>query len=87
VQVKRVLKPGGVLLFSEHGLAPDPRVAVWQNRLNPLWKTFAGGCHLNRPVPDCLAASGFCIDALETGYLLRMPKILGFNYRGIARVV
>ena len=84
-QVKRVLKPDGILLFSEHGLAPDSRVAKWQNRLNPLWKTFAGGCHLNRSVPDCLAASGFRIDSLETSYLLDTPKILGFNYRGIAR--
>ena len=64
---------------------PDSRVAKWQNRLNPLWKTFAGGCHLNRSVPDCLAASGFRIDSLETSYLLDTPKILGFNYRGIAR--
>ncbi|MBT9531525.1 MAG: class I SAM-dependent methyltransferase, partial [Pseudomonas sp.] len=47
-EMRRVLKPGGKLLFSEHGLAPDLPVVRWQNRLTPLWKPFSGGCHLNR---------------------------------------
>ena len=86
-EIRRILKPNGTLLFCEHGLAPDTRVALWQNRLDPFWMRLAGGCHLNRPVPSCLTAAGFTIDAIESCYLLRTPKILGFNYRGIARIM
>lgn len=57
-EVKRVLKPGGTMHFLEHGLAPTENVARWQQRLNPLWKPFAGGCHLDRDVPTLLARSG-----------------------------
>ena len=53
-QMRRVLKPGGKLLFCEHGAAPDADVQKWQNRINPLWKKIAGGCHLNRPIPAYL---------------------------------
>ena len=49
-EARRVLKPGGQFLFCEHGLAPNPRVARWQRRVEPFWKPLAGGCHLTRPV-------------------------------------
>ena len=68
-EMRRVLKPGGKLLFSEHGLAPDASVVRWQNRLTPLWKPLAGGCHLNRDIPALLEAGGFTIGQLETSYL------------------
>ncbi len=82
-EMRRVLKPGGKLLFSEHGLAPDLPVVRWQNRLTPLWKPLAGGCHLNRDIPALLAAGGFSIQQLETSYL-KGPKPMTWVYRGWA---
>ncbi|HWH22193.1 MAG TPA: class I SAM-dependent methyltransferase [Allosphingosinicella sp.] len=82
-EIRRVLRPGGRLLFSEHGRSPDERVRRWQDRLNPLWKRAAGGCHLNRDVPAMLSQGGFEMDRLETGYL-KGPKPMTFNYLGAA---
>jgi ubiquinone/menaquinone biosynthesis C-methylase UbiE len=82
--MRRVLKIGGRLLFVEHGRAPDPGVARWQDRLDPLWIRFSGGCHLNRKIDDLLADAGFRIDRLETGYIAG-PRIMTFLYEGAAR--
>jgi ubiquinone/menaquinone biosynthesis C-methylase UbiE len=84
-EMRRVLKPGGQLLFCEHGLAPDAPVRRWQERLNPVWKRIAGGCHLNRPIDRYVEQAGFRIHDLATGYLAHTPRFAGFNYRGIAR--
>ncbi len=84
-QMRRVLKPGGRLLFSEHGAAPDPGVARWQRRIEPAWKPIAGGCHLTRKPDQMIAQAGFRIDHMETGYLPRSPKFAAFNYAGSAR--
>jgi len=84
--MRRVLKPGGRLIFCEHGKAPDRAVQKWQNRINPLWKPIGGGCNINRDIPKILEDVGFRIDALETGYLPDAPRILSFNYWGNARV-
>ena len=65
-EARRVLKPGGRFLFSEHGLAPDPAVQRWQRRLEPVWKRLAGGCHLTRPVAASIARAGFAIETVET---------------------
>ena len=83
-QMRRVLKPGGKLLFCEHGEAPDESVRKWQNRINPLWKRIAGGCNLNRPIPRCLEEAGFVVHDLETLYLPNTPRIAAFNYWGRA---
>jgi len=83
-EMRRVLKPGGQLLFVEHGLSPDARVRKWQNRLTPLWKSIAGGCHLNRPVSGLLENAGFHVTHLKTGYMERGPKPMTFLYEGIA---
>ncbi|MEC8427095.1 MAG: class I SAM-dependent methyltransferase [Pseudomonadota bacterium] len=83
-QMRRVLKPGGKLLFSEHGLAPDAKVEKWQNRINPSWKVIAGGCNLNRPIPKLIQEGGFNIDSMESMYLPSTPKFVGFSYWGIA---
>ena len=62
-EMRRVLKPGGKLLFVEHGLAPAQRVAAWQHLLTPCWKAIAGGCHLDRRIDALIRAAGFRIDA------------------------
>lgn len=83
-EMRRVLKPGGLLVFCEHGRAPDASVRRWQDRLTPTWSKFAGGCHLNRDIPALLAQGGFRCDDLETMYLPG-PRPLTFNYWGTAR--
>jgi len=82
-EMKRVLKPGGVLLFVEHGLAPDPGVRVWQRRLNPLWNHIGGGCNLDRKIDEVIARSGFQLTDLEMGYA-KGPKPMSYIYCGRA---
>lgn len=82
-EIRRVLKPGGRLLFSEHGSAPDEHVLRWQNRLNPVWKVFSGGCHLNRPVAAILEQAGFRSSDMQAMYLPGW-KPAAFNYWGSA---
>jgi ubiquinone/menaquinone biosynthesis C-methylase UbiE len=83
-EMRRVLKPGGQLVFVEHGLAPEENVQRWQRRLTPPWKRLTGGCHLDRPISDLVQTAGFRIDHLETGYM-RGPKMMTFTYEGLAR--
>lgn len=82
--MRGALKPGGELLFCEHGEAPDADIAKWQRRINPAWRAIAGGCNLNRPIPSLLAQGGFSITKMETMYLPSTPKIAGYNYWGTA---
>ena len=83
-EMRRVLKPGGRLLFVEHGRAPEAGVARWQDRIDPLWRRFPGGCHLNRSIDDLISNAGFRIDRLQTGYIPG-PRILTYLYEGAAR--
>lgn len=82
-QVRRVLGPGGSLHFVEHGLAPDAKVQVWQNRLNPIEKAVAGGCNLNRDIPGLLRDNGFEIQELDTFYAPG-PKFMTALSLGVA---
>ena len=82
--MRRVLRPGGRLLFVEHGRAPDPNVIWWQDRLTPVWKRLGGGWHLNRAIGTLIEGAGFQFDRLETGYM-RGPKPMTFMYEGSAR--
>lgn len=83
-EMRRVLKPGGHLLFVEHGRSPDPSVRRWQDRLTPLWRRVGGGCHLNRAISELIEGAGFRIERIETGYM-RGPKPMTFMYEGSAR--
>lgn len=82
-EMRRVLKPGGKLLFVEHGLAPERRVQQWQNRLDPIWSRISGGCHINRPIRNVIESAGFRIDRLQTGYMPG-PKPMSFMSEGSA---
>ena len=82
-EVRRVLVPGGKLLFCEHGRAPDASVRRWQDRLQPLWGTLAGGCHLGRDIPGLLDAAGF-VCKTQSAYLAG-PKPMTFHYWGEAQ--
>lgn len=81
---RRALKPGGRLLFCEHGTAPDPGPARWQRRIEPVWKRIGGGCHLTRDPTALLEAAGFRIDEIDRFYLPGAPKLFGFHYLGAA---
>ena len=81
--MRRVLRPGGELIFCEHGAAPEPSVRRWQERLNPIWQKATGGCRLNLQIPTLLEQGGFNIRALDTMYI-EGPKFASFNYWGTA---
>jgi len=82
--MRRVLKPGGKLVFLEHGLSPDAGVSKWQNRLNGVWGKLAGGCNLNREPALLIGKAGFQIDRLDSHYARGAPKFAGFMTAGVA---
>ena len=81
--MRRVLKPGGRLLFCEHGKAPDDDVLRWQNRINPAWRKISGGCNVNRDIPALLEAGGFKVESDERMYIPGL-RVLCYNYWGAA---
>ena len=82
-QMVRVLKPGGSLIFCEHGTAPDPGIRRWQNRLNSTWSYLSGGCQLNRDIPGLLEQGGFNITDMKADYIPGW-RPASFNYWGAA---
>ena len=83
-EVRRVLKPGGQFLFLEHGLAPDTRIARWQQRLEPLQQRLAGGCHLTRDPISLIGASGLRMQDATQYYLRGVPRFAGYMTEGCA---
>lgn len=81
--MRRVLKPGGRLLFCEHGAAPDASVRRWQDRLNSGWRKIGGGCNMNRDIPAMIRAGGFEIVNDQRMYIPGL-RILSYNYWGSA---
>ncbi len=82
-EIYRVLRPGGRFHFAEHGRSPDPKVARWQDRLTPIQRRLAGGCHLNRPIQALIEASGLEL-AKIANYHLQGPKASGYMHEGVA---
>jgi ubiquinone/menaquinone biosynthesis C-methylase UbiE len=80
---RRVLRPGGRLLFCEHGLAPEGPVRRWQHRINPVWRRFSGGCNVNRDIPGLLQEGGFRVVVDERMYIPGI-RFLSYNYWGSA---
>jgi ubiquinone/menaquinone biosynthesis C-methylase UbiE len=79
----RVLRPGGELHFLEHGRAPDPKVARWQDRLTPIQRRVAGGCHLNRRIDELVAGAGFEVTRIDT-FFMAGPRVFGHMFEGVA---
>jgi ubiquinone/menaquinone biosynthesis C-methylase UbiE len=85
-EIRRVLRPDGRLLLFEHGRSDDPRIARWQDRLNPLQRFIACGCNLNRPIERLLAEAGFRSDRISRETLEGAPKVLAEIYLGAASI-
>ncbi len=83
-ELRRVLKPGGRLLYAEHGRAPDAPVAKWQERIDPVWSKLMGGCHIIRPVTSAVAAAGFTAEPLGQRYTPKMPRWASWMEWGVA---
>jgi SAM-dependent methyltransferase len=83
-ELRRVMKPGALFHFAEHGHSPDAKVARTQDRFDGLQQKTAGGCHLNRPIDALLTDAGFEIDTIRN-YYLKGPKPWGYMYVGRAR--
>jgi len=75
-EIRRVLVPGGQLLFLEHVRSCAVRLAGWQDRVNPLWRAVAFGCNLNRPTLASIEAAGFVVAELERGRMPAAPPVL-----------
>jgi len=83
-EIKRVLAPSGRFIFVEHGRADEPGLVRWQERIEPIWKRIGGGCHLSRPVARLIDAAGLRIEQIETGHVMRGPRIATYMYHGTA---
>jgi ubiquinone/menaquinone biosynthesis C-methylase UbiE len=82
-EIRRVLRPGGLFHFVEHGRSPDRRVAGWQDRLTPFQRRVAGGCHLNRPIDQLVRNSGLELLRLDN-YYAKGPRAFGYMFEGVA---
>jgi ubiquinone/menaquinone biosynthesis C-methylase UbiE len=83
-EIYRVMKPRGRFIFIEQGLSDNPKVQRWQNRLTPVQKIIADGCHLNRNIEELLKDAGFRFERLKKEYAPGVPRIAGYLYHGVA---
>ncbi len=85
-EVRRVLRPGGQLLFLEHVAADDrPARLAWQRRLEPLWSHVSGNCHLTRRTGELIAEAGFVVERAERESMRKALPIVRPSVRGVAR--
>ena len=81
-EIRRVLKPGGLFLFVEHGVSPEPSIRKWQDRLTPVQRVIGDGCHLNRDIPKLVKSSGLRIIDIAEFYKSELPRLGAYFYRG-----
>jgi ubiquinone/menaquinone biosynthesis C-methylase UbiE len=87
LEARRVLRPGGRLLYVEHGRHPDAATAATQRRIEPLWRRIAGGCHLTRHAPSLVEAAGFRHTSNTEHMMKQSPGAFGYLFEGIATPV
>lgn len=85
-EMRRVLKPQGRLLYAEHGLAPEPAVQRRQRLWSPYWQCCAGGCQLDRDIPQLIRCAGFELLDAQASYIPG-PRPFTYNYWGQARAL
>ena len=83
-EIRRIMRPEGRFYFVEHGLADDPGVRKWQDRLTPLQRKIGDGCHFNRNIKELIADQGFRFEKLDNFYMKKAPRVAGYMYQGIA---
>ena len=86
LEMRRILKPSGKLLFCEHGRSDDAKTAKWQDRLNPIQNIIGCGCHINRQISNLITQAGFEIEELDRFVMKDSPRIMGEMYCGSAKV-
>jgi ubiquinone/menaquinone biosynthesis C-methylase UbiE len=84
-EVRRVLRPGGKLLFIEHVRSDDEKVARWQDRLLPLNVRLLHGCHCNRPTLAGIRAAGFEVTQIDHGTITHAPPFIRPLIVGVAK--
>jgi SAM-dependent methyltransferase len=75
-EIRRVLRPGGQLLFMEHIRSESPRWARWQDRLNRPWRAFAEGCNCNRPTLDVIDGGPLALREVQRGVIPAMVPLI-----------
>lgn len=84
-EMRRILKPTGSLYLVEHGLSPNRQLAKWQNRLTPVQKVVADGCHLNRDIKKIVEEAGFEWVQCEHFNAQKLPNIFSWMTLGHAK--
>jgi ubiquinone/menaquinone biosynthesis C-methylase UbiE len=85
VEIRRVLRPGGSLVFLEHVAAANGTSRRrWQNRINPFWRTFMGNCHLNRETEQAILRAGFRMKEIQRESMRKAIPVVRPTIRGIA---
>lgn len=84
-EIRRVLKPGGQLVFLEHVRSDDPKLAKWQDRLHGLQYRLGHGCNCNRPTLDNVKAAGFEVPELQHDTVKKAPPIVRPLIAGVAQ--